>query len=764
MGEQESEEITVEDLELHSIIGFDGGIIRGFVVHPNGEHVVYPLGNKISIQHWATKKQDFLSGHTNTISAVAVSPSGKYIASGQINHIGFKAKVILWDFDERCLVAEHEIHKVRVESICFSINDRYLISLGGRDCGSIVVWDVESRQPLCGNQASSGTQGDAVVVYPTNKREACFISGGECTLQIWKIDREARNVRGINITLAKLKRLIMCIDLNERDEICYCGTSTGDVLKIRLNFHHDVEVLDPVKRPILMGSFSKHPQKPLPEGCIELYSQGIRAIKLIGKEELLIGGGDGTIDIVQERRVHIKPAKTVAYKLCSTPELFVLKSTKINGIPTSFNIFQNDQLFVGTNCCELYSINLTTFQTVLLITCHKSTIFDVAFPYHFSEVFATASQDDVRIWSVATQMELLRICVPNFICCKVVFAHDGKSIYTGWNDGVIRAFTPLTGRLIFAIPNSHNKGVSALAVTHHGRTLISGGCEGQVRLWKITPLHNELMCVLKEHKGPVSAVHINASDDEAASASTDGTCIIWDVIRQVRKQILFGNTLFMCVRYFPTGVQIVTAGSDRKVAYWEVLDGTLVRELEGSTSGAINCIDIIDDGTRFVTGGNDQIIKLWDYEAGITTHVGLGHSAVITAAAFSPDGKYIVSTSASGSIFIWSVPKFVPRVFLESDENVPDGEGKPDETAKTEVGDGGGAGDGTGGEAVENINDIEKVEKNSRDGSVKSRKICGCPKNGDDKSIKSHKSNASNHSKVSNKSKGSEKSKGSKKN
>lgn len=66
----------------------------------------------------------------------------------------------------------------------------------------------------------------------------------------------------------------MCMDLNERDEVCYCGTSTGDVLKIRLNFHHDVEVLDPVKTPILVGCFSKISQKKLPEGSVELYQEG----------------------------------------------------------------------------------------------------------------------------------------------------------------------------------------------------------------------------------------------------------------------------------------------------------------------------------------------------------------------------------------------------------------------------------------------------------------------------------------------------------
>lgn len=234
----------------------------------------------------------------------------------------------------------------------------------------------------------------------------------------------------------------------------------------------------------------------------------------------------------------------------------------------------------------------------------------------FSDVFATASKEDVRVWNLQQQQEMLRIKVANFICSCVRFSFDGKSILTGWNDGVIRSFTPQTGRLIYAIFNAHNKGVSALETTSHGRILVTGGCEGQVRLWDVSPYRQQLLCVLKEHKGPVSAVHVNKTDDEAVSASTDGTCIIWDIIRQCRKQILFANTLFMSVKYYPSGVQILTAGTDHKLSYWEVLDGSLVRELEGSPSGAINTVDISCDGSLFVTGGNDQVVKLWKYQEG----------------------------------------------------------------------------------------------------------------------------------------------------
>lgn len=59
-------------------------------MHPNQEHVLFPLGCKVAVVHWDSRKQDFLEGHTNIITALSISLDGKYVASGQINHMGFK--------------------------------------------------------------------------------------------------------------------------------------------------------------------------------------------------------------------------------------------------------------------------------------------------------------------------------------------------------------------------------------------------------------------------------------------------------------------------------------------------------------------------------------------------------------------------------------------------------------------------------------------------------------------------------------------------
>lgn len=58
--------------------------------------------------------------------------------------------VIVWDYEKKVMKGSYEIHKVRVEDLCFSSESNYLISLGGRDDGNIVIWNVRENEAICG--------------------------------------------------------------------------------------------------------------------------------------------------------------------------------------------------------------------------------------------------------------------------------------------------------------------------------------------------------------------------------------------------------------------------------------------------------------------------------------------------------------------------------------------------------------------------------------------------------------------------------------
>ena len=67
-------------------------------MHPNRQHLIYALGCNVIVEEIVKEgygPQHILSGHSDKVTCVAVSNSGKYLASGQATHMGFKVSLTL---------------------------------------------------------------------------------------------------------------------------------------------------------------------------------------------------------------------------------------------------------------------------------------------------------------------------------------------------------------------------------------------------------------------------------------------------------------------------------------------------------------------------------------------------------------------------------------------------------------------------------------------------------------------------------------------
>ncbi len=62
------EEPKLKELQLTAVIGFKGAseglpvgdVIDGLILHPDNEHLIYPLGSTIVVRHVITRTQQFL--------------------------------------------------------------------------------------------------------------------------------------------------------------------------------------------------------------------------------------------------------------------------------------------------------------------------------------------------------------------------------------------------------------------------------------------------------------------------------------------------------------------------------------------------------------------------------------------------------------------------------------------------------------------------------------------------------------------------------
>ena len=273
--------------------------------------------------------------------------------------------------------------------------------------------------------------------------------------------------------MGHIKRIFTTCVIDSEDKFAFLGTKTGDIIEVSLE-RSLFKRIGPAKR---------------------LFSQGINCINLLSNGDLMVGSGDGTIAKI------------------GCKDMLVKSEAKVMGSVTSMSLTADfTHFFCGTSKATLYWCDTDKISPELRNTCHYERINGIAFPYEYSDLFATCSLNDIRVWNAKTRQELLRIEVPGLECFTVSFMADGKSILSGWNDGKVRAFLPQSGKLFYAINDAHNHGVTALAPTHNCQRIVTGGMEGEVRIWRIGRQTQIMESSLKEHRGRVSEIKINKQD------------------------------------------------------------------------------------------------------------------------------------------------------------------------------------------------------------------------------------------------------------
>jgi len=171
--------------------------------------------------------------------------------------MGFKTEVIIWDFYSGCKLGQYCNHLTRVNAVKFSHDGRYLFSIGNMDDGYVCLYDMEKCCVITTYKAIQGRNGIPRVVACTNTRNDVWAVGGDDYMSYWILDKDKR-LRPERANLRMIKRDILSMVIDGCDEYAYCGTSTGDIIKVRLNLPDLWLHLRPT------GSTRTSPIRPLP--------------------------------------------------------------------------------------------------------------------------------------------------------------------------------------------------------------------------------------------------------------------------------------------------------------------------------------------------------------------------------------------------------------------------------------------------------------------------------------------------------------------
>ena len=124
------------------------------------------------------------------------------------------------------------------------------------------------------------------------------------------------------------------------------------------------------------------------------------------------------------------------------------------------------------------------------------------------------------------------------------FTPDGRTLFAGTGDSLIRAWDPASGKERYTI-RGHKGRVLATRVSPDGRLLASGADDGKVGIWDAASGRKRYL--LGGHGKCVYAVAWHPTQPVLASGAADGTVRLWDtrtwsVIQRidVTKDIVYG--------------------------------------------------------------------------------------------------------------------------------------------------------------------------------------------------------------------------------
>jgi WD40 repeat protein len=280
----------------------------------------------------------------------------------------------------------------------------------------------------------------------------------------------------------------------------------------------------------------------------------------------------------------------------------------------------------------------------------------------------------VRVWDVNTGKEVSHIMHMVGVS-EIQFSPNGKYVASASYDGTALVWEMLTGKEVAHM--THTGGVFSVAFSPDGKYLATGGGDNIARLWKLDAKHE---VVHVEQDEQVSYFAISPSGRYIAIGSRDNMIRIREIptgrqisqITTTQMEHRFDLTSFA---FSPDSRYIVSGSYITPIRIWEAntgkevvqmkydmpIDPIAVNSITTLHDVAVKSVVFSPDGRYVLSSSDDHTARIWDANTGKEISR-VTHEAGVAVVAFSPNGKYVLSggcdklesdTCVQGSAQVW---------------------------------------------------------------------------------------------------------------
>ena len=669
------------------MMGFNG-LVRGAVqFHPTdpdimvsytGRHVV--IAN-IKDPH----QQEFLKGHNEEITCLAISPMGNMIASGQVSSTrvpNSEATVIVWDYRTRLPVYRlMELHdgiafsRNRVRQLAFSPDDLFLAGSDDQPGGAkLCIWHT--------------TTGQLAAINKTGQRELDFLAWGEVIASQSKTQRHSaysvQTAADSKVTSYKMKFDVHTMQFGLKQEtfqlpssglvrsynaataVCnsagvwflVAGSKTGELCVFNaatMVFRACV----PVSKGGLLSLFVRDAGDPFGDG----HTTAPLAY---------CGCGDGTLKLLQGEDL----------------QWTCLAEAVLDGEVRSVSVSADGrEVIAGTSLGNIYRLDAylkplapdgsPADRFVPLIASHPHPISCIDFGGS-SEWFITAADSGcLRRWELSNYGVDFETVPPvkttdTFATvraeCLAVGATESLS---GWTDGNVRCYSSSTGAPLWEIVGAHRGGVSCIVKCP--LYLVTGGADGALRVWS-DAASRSLVGNFDEHSKRVTGICVDinpyARSKVIHSCGEDKKLVSVDLdqARRVKCQTVKEGAFRDLVQMDKGEFEVISADTAGALKWWDSdydqpvsMMYTWSPQQDPNKDRRLTSIQLSPPADGAAEGSDFLLactaageLQVWDLAYSQLLSVGSAHSSEVTMAKWSPDGKQIVSVGKDACVCVWN--------------------------------------------------------------------------------------------------------------
>ena len=612
-----------------------------------------------------------LSGHIDSVNAVAVTPDGKRIISGSSDNT-----VKVWDLNIGAEVFTFTGHSSSVNAVAVTPDGKRIIS--GSSDNTVRVWDLNTgKEILIFNGHSSPV--NAVAVSPDGKKVVTASTLNTNNIKVWNLETGKEDL-ALESDLSHISTLaitsgnLLIIDSYDRI-IKILSLETGKVL-FELDCYID-------RRWGIKYKSSSHKVT-----AIAVSPDGKRLIASVQKEYSLYNFFYYAIliwDLETNKRIQTIDVTTgPIVALTFTPDGKRLIFASLNKPIIVWEIESRQKLLTLTGYNEsIYAITTTPDgkklisaskdktlkvwnldsgeNNIKVIDDNKKVIDDnksvnaLTFTIDGKQVICGLKDSIVKIWDLEKIKPIL-----SFALDKKDSIYFHKKKYVRWILGVweivlLFIFFVSLNRLTSHVPFIISLSILFIlhliiftVIKHNSKTNIK---DKKITALCVTPNSNWIIYVNrkwldKDHC--LTAQSLNKKN-HIVDLLTPLQCIsqIFYLSIVLTSLYVFSYLLSFCKTFcwwwlFPLSLIYIL--------YFLLFDSVVEKFSE-----SIKSISITPNGKYLISGSTDKTIKVWNLQTKKLLFILKGHSKEVSAVTTTPDGKYLISGSDDKTIKIWNL-------------------------------------------------------------------------------------------------------------